>query len=127
MAELLGVAGEAALNQMYWASGAMNSHPQPGLDGLIDFQFSEDQMERHGIFFPIPQLTREHKRALLCDNIARLHGFDVEALAAGIKDDEFSSTANGELPTPYSTTALADAVKTPLPGRKDVGLGLPTG
>lgn len=113
MAGLLGVAGEAALERMYWASGAMNSHPRPGLEALMRFQFTEDQMERHGIFFPIPQLTHEHKRALLGGNIARLHGLDVEALAADIKDDEFAMQPGAELPTPYSTASVAGAVMTP--------------
>jgi predicted TIM-barrel fold metal-dependent hydrolase len=113
LAGILGVAGEAALERLYWSSGAMNSHPQPGLDALMKFQFTEDQLERHGIFFPIPQLTHEHKRALLGGNIARLHGLDMDALAAGIKGDEFDGGHEAELPIPWSTTSVADAVQTP--------------
>jgi predicted TIM-barrel fold metal-dependent hydrolase len=117
LAGLLGVAGEAALDRIYWASGAMNSHPQPGLEAFMNFQFTEEQMERHGIFFPIPQLTHEHKRAILGGNIARLHGLDVDALAEGIKGDEFAMEPGAPLPTPYSTTSLAGAVQTPFPVR----------
>jgi predicted TIM-barrel fold metal-dependent hydrolase len=119
LAGLLSVAGEAALERIYWATGAMNSHPRPGLEAFMDFQFTEEQMARKGIFFPIPQLTREHKKAILSGNIARLHGFDVDKLAAGIKDDEF--THHGPLPIPYSTTPLKDAVMTPLPEAARVG------
>jgi predicted TIM-barrel fold metal-dependent hydrolase len=119
LAGLLSVAGEAALERIYWATGAMNSHPRPGLEAFMDFQFTEEQMARKGIFFPIPQLTREHKKAILSGNIARLHGFDIDKLAAGIKDDEF--THHGPLPIPYSTTPLKDAVMTPLPEAAGVG------
>jgi predicted TIM-barrel fold metal-dependent hydrolase len=115
LAALLGVAGEDALNRIYWSTGAMNSHPRPGLEAFLDFQFTEEQMARHGIFFPIPQLTREHKAAILSGNIARLHGWNVDDLAAGIKGDEFDAAQQGPLPTPYSTTPLKDAVMTPLP------------
>jgi predicted TIM-barrel fold metal-dependent hydrolase len=121
LAALLGVAGEDALNRIYWSTGAMNSHPRPGLEGLMNFQFTDDQRDRHGIFFPIPQLTLDHKRAILSENIARLHGWDVDVLAAGIKGDEFDMAADSVLPAPYSTTAMKDFVVTPLPGMADVG------
>ena len=92
----------------------MNCHPLAGLEPFMDFQFTEETMESQGLFFPIPQLTHEHKRAILGGNIARLHGLDIDQLAAGIKDDEFA-TDSAELPAPYSTTSMADAVQTPLP------------
>jgi hypothetical protein len=116
LAGLLGVAGEAALDRIYWSSGAMNSHPRPGLENLMTFQFTEEQMARHGIFFPIPQMTLDHKRAILSGNIARLHGFDIDAIAAGIKGDEFEMTEGAPLPTPYSTSSMKDNVLTPFPG-----------
>lgn len=115
LAGLLGVAGEAALDRLYWSSGAMNSHPRPGLEAFMSFQFTEEQLERHGIFFPIPQLTLEHKKAILHGNIARLHGWDVNSLAAGIKGDEFEINEGDKLPIPYSTTSVKDAVMTPFP------------
>jgi predicted TIM-barrel fold metal-dependent hydrolase len=128
LAGLLSVAGEAALDRIYWASGAMNCHPRPGLEAFMDFQFTEEQMERYGIFFPIPQLTHEHKRKLLGGNLARLHGLDISELAQGIVDDEFATDPDAPLPTPYSTTALANAVTTPFDparaaGRSVVGAG----
>ncbi len=115
MAGIMSVGGEGVVERMYWGSGAMNCHPRPGLEAFIDFQFPEELLERTGTFFPPPQLTLEHKRAILGGNIARLHGFDIDALAANIKDDEFSSTQDNPLPAPYSTTTLADAVKEPFP------------
>jgi predicted TIM-barrel fold metal-dependent hydrolase len=115
LAALLGVAGEAALDRIYWASGAMNSHPRPGLEALMNFQFTEDQMARNGIFFPIPQMTEQHKQGILGGNIARLHGWDIDTLAAGIKGDEFEMAPDARLPIPYSTTTMSAAVVTPLP------------
>ena len=113
LAGVMSVAGEAAIDRMYWASGAMNCHPRPGLEAFIDFQFPQELLDRVGTFFPPPQLTREHKRKILGENLARLHGFDLDALAANIAGDEFSATQDGTLPAPYSTTTLADAVKEP--------------
>jgi predicted TIM-barrel fold metal-dependent hydrolase len=125
LAGMLGVAGEPALERMYWGSGAMNCHPQPGLDALMKFQFTEDQLERYGIFFPIPQLTHEHKRAILGENIARLHGLDPAALAAGIEGDEFTMEAGAPLPKPYSTTSVDGAVRTPLGSGAGAGAQAP--
>lgn len=116
LAGLLSIAGEAAIDRMYWGSGAMNCHPRPGLEAFLDFQFSEETMDTEGIFSPVPQLTHEHKRAILGGNIARLHDLDIDALAAGIKDDEFARDSGDELPAPYSTTTLADAVLEPAAG-----------
>jgi predicted TIM-barrel fold metal-dependent hydrolase len=110
---LMSIAGEGAIDRMYWASGAMNCHPRPGLEAFMTFQFTDEQRERIGTFFPIPQLTDEHRRKMLGENLARLHGLDIAKLADGIKDDEFSGTQDAELPTPYSTTSMADAVMTP--------------
>jgi predicted TIM-barrel fold metal-dependent hydrolase len=125
MAALLGVAGEAAIDRIYWASGAMQCHPQPGLDALIDFQFTDEQMETHGLFFPIPQLTREHKQKLLGGNIARLHGLDIGSLAKAIEGDEFAGKSAEGFPPPWSTTSVADAVLppgAPAPGITSVGV-----
>jgi predicted TIM-barrel fold metal-dependent hydrolase len=107
LAGLLSVAGEAGIDRMFWASGTNNCHARPGLEAFMDFQFTEDQLRRFGLFAPIPQLTLEHKRAILGGNLARLHGLDIDALGAAIADDEFSqATANG-LADPYSTTTMA--------------------
>jgi uncharacterized protein len=115
LAGVLSVAGEGAVSRMYWGSGAMNCHPRPGLEAFMDFQFPDELIDRSGTFFPIPQLTHEHKRAILGGNLARLHGFDLDALKASIADDEFAAAQDGPLPAPYSTTSLAGAVKQPLP------------
>lgn len=109
-AGLLNIGGEAALSRMMWGSGAMNCHPRPGLEAFMEFQFSDELLERSGFFTPVPKLTHEHKRALLGGNAARLYGLDIDAMAARIKGDEFSQATADGLAAPYSTTGVADAV-----------------
>ena len=116
-AGLLSIAGEGAIQKMFWASGAMNSHPRSGLEAFMDFQFTAEQMDRQGLFFPVPQLTHEHKRAILGGNLARLHGFDVDTLAANIAGDEFAQDSGAELPVPYSTTSVSNDIMTPFSER----------
>jgi predicted TIM-barrel fold metal-dependent hydrolase len=110
MAGLLSVGGEPAISRLFWASGAMNCHARPGLEAFLDFEFTDEVLDRSGMFAPVPQLTREHKRMMLGGNLARLHGLDIATLAARIEGDEFSRDAGAEWPAPYSTTVLADAV-----------------
>lgn len=116
LASLLGIAGEAGLERMFYGSGANNCHARPGLEAFARFQFTEDQLRRHGLFGPIPQLTTEHKRAILGGNVARRHGFDIDALQAAIADDEFSQATAQGLAEPYSTTTLAGKTKTRFTG-----------
>jgi uncharacterized protein len=107
LAGLLSVAGEAGIQRMFWASGANNCHARPGLDAFVDFQFTDSQMQRNGLFGPVPQLTRAHKRAILGENLARHYGLDIPTLQAAIEDDEFSQATADGLAEPYSTTTLA--------------------
>lgn len=79
----------------------------------MTFQIPEETRERVGTFFEIPQITEEHRRKMLGENLARLHNLDIAKLAEAIKDDEFADTQGRPLPTPYSTTPLAAAVRTP--------------
>jgi predicted TIM-barrel fold metal-dependent hydrolase len=108
-AGLLSVGTEAAIDRLLWATGSMNYHARPQLEAMMNFQMPDDLLEE-GIFWPVPQITEEHKRKILGENAARLHGLDIEQLKARIEGDEFSvSQADGLLPA-YSTTALADKV-----------------
>lgn len=109
MAGLITVGTEAAIDQMIWASGATNYHPQCQLEAFLDFQMPEDLLQK-GNFWPIPQFTTEHKRKILGENAARLYGLDIDELKANIADDEFSESQSRGLAAPYSTTELADKV-----------------
>ncbi len=110
LAGLLSVGGEAAIDRIFWSSGAMNCHARPGLEAFMDFQFADELLDRSGFFAPVPQLTREHKRKILSGNLARLLDLDVDVLAQRIAGDEFSRAPGSDLPAPYSTTPLAHAV-----------------
>jgi predicted TIM-barrel fold metal-dependent hydrolase len=110
LAGLLKVGGEAALSRIFWSSGAMTAHPREGLEAFMEFEFSEEMLDRSGLFGPVPQLTHELKRAVLGGNLARLYGFDVHQLAERIADDEFVRDTASGLHAPYSTTSLKDAV-----------------
>jgi hypothetical protein len=59
-----------------------------------------------------PSLTLEHKQQILAGNIARPHGFRVNAPRGVHQDYEFRGAADEEPPPPYRTAALAEAVKT---------------
>ncbi|MBS1678847.1 MAG: amidohydrolase family protein [Actinobacteria bacterium] len=115
-AQLLSVTGEAGLERMFWSSGTNNCHARPGLEALMDFQLTDEQRSRSGLFTPIPAITHEHKRALLGGNLARLHGLDIETLGAAIADDEFSRATAGGLADPYSTTTMAGKTLHEFPG-----------
>jgi predicted TIM-barrel fold metal-dependent hydrolase len=115
LAGLISVGGEEVIDRIYWGSGAMNCHPRIGLELFTQFEFPAEIVEGSGTFFPVPQLTHEHKRMILGGNIARLHDLDIPALAARIEDDEFSTTRERELPIPYSTTTVAGHTITPFP------------
>jgi uncharacterized protein len=106
---MLHVGGEAALSRIIWGSGAINCHPRPSLEAFRDFTFTEQQLDRSGLFGPIPQLTHEHKRAILGGNAARLYGLDLDALVAATVDDEFAVATRDGLAPAYTTTAFADA------------------
>ena len=113
LAGLLAVGGEAALSRIIWGSGAINCHPRPGLEAFRDFTFSDELIERTGLFAPIPRLTHEHKRAILGGNAARLYGLDLDALVRATEGDRFAAATRDGLAAPYSTTSFRDAVLVP--------------
>lgn len=110
---LVDIGGEAMLDRLLWSTGAMQIHPRLCLEAFERFTFPEDLLGSKGMFAAVPQITDDHKRKILGENYARMHGLDIEALKAGIADDEFSREPNESLPKPYSTTTLADKVLAP--------------
>lgn len=110
-ATIIGVAGEAALDKMFWSSAAMAAHPQPQLEAFWDFQFPDEIVEEGGTFTGIPQITEEHKRKILGQNYIDFMDIDLEARKDEIENDEFSDrTRDDGLADGYETTASADAV-----------------
>jgi predicted TIM-barrel fold metal-dependent hydrolase len=114
LAGLMHVGGESVLDRIVWASGASNCHPRPTLEAMAQFELPEDVRTKYGAFFPVPQLTDEHRRKMLSENYARLHGLDIPALQAAIADDEFSRAKADGLAAPWSTTPLRDSVVAPV-------------
>ena len=53
-------------------------HPQWALEAFWNFELPRDIVEERGY----PQLTEQAKRKILGENLARLHGIDVEAKKA---------------------------------------------
>ncbi|MBS1845342.1 MAG: amidohydrolase family protein [Actinobacteria bacterium] len=109
LASLLHIGGEPVLDRLCWGTGTMQYHPRPCLEAFEAFEFDDRTREEFGLFTPIPQLTKEHKRKILGENYARMHGMDIDALKRGIADDEFDFDP-AHPPAPYSTTSVADKV-----------------
>ena len=74
-------------------------HPQWALKAFWDFQMPQDLTDGYGY----PQLTPEIKKKILGENLARLHGIDVEAKKAEIANDEFAKRRANGLAAPWST------------------------
>jgi predicted TIM-barrel fold metal-dependent hydrolase len=56
-------------------------HPQWALEELWNFKLPADIVEERGY----PQLTKQAKRKILGENLARLHGIDVDAKRAQLR------------------------------------------
>lgn len=110
LVDLMHVGGMPVLDRIMWGTGTTLAHPRPAIEAFLDFQIPEDMLEGAGLLGPLGPLTDEHKRNILGANLARLHGFDIDTLRAGIADDEFSRTPGVPLPEPYSTTSKAQQI-----------------
>ena len=77
-------------------------HPQWALKAFWDFQMPEDLIQGYGY----PQLTPEIKKKILGENLARLHGIDVEAKKKEIESDDFSKRQASGLAGAWSSAGL---------------------
>ncbi|CAB4819714.1 MAG: amidohydrolase family protein [Actinobacteria bacterium] len=107
---MMHVGGEAMLERMLWATGAMQGHPRLQLEAFSGFVFPEHLLEEYGLFGPLPQLTDMHRGMILGENAARLYGLDIDSLSRNIDSDEFSRDAGVPVASPYSTTSVANRV-----------------
>ena len=73
-------------------------HPQWALKAFWEFEMPQDLTDGYGY----PQLTPEIKRKILGENLARLHGIDVEAKKKEIAGDDFSKRQAAGLAAPWS-------------------------
>jgi len=109
--DLLSVAGPDLLKRLVWGTGAMFAHPRPALEAFLEFQLPEDMLEGAGFLRPIDQLTSENKADILGRNYARMHGWDIDVLAANIGDDEFTRAPGAPLSAPYTTGSKAAEIQ----------------
>lgn len=109
--DLLSVGGPDVLKRLVWGTGTMLHHPRPTIEAFLDFQFPEDMLETSGLLGPLPQLTKEDKADILANNYARMHGWDVEKLRAGIGTDQWSRGPGEPLADPYTTGSKADEIQ----------------
>ena len=110
---LAALVGDGIYDRMFWASGAMSYHPRASLEAFETFEFPQNMLDEAGLIAPVSQITPEHKRKILGENYARVHGIDIEARKAAIADDEFSRARAEHLDAaPYSTTSIADQMAT---------------
>ena len=75
-------------------------HPQWALKAFSEFQMPQDLTDGYGY----PQVTAEIKRKILGENLARLHGIDIEAKKAEIANDEFAQRRANGLATAWSSS-----------------------
>lgn len=95
LAEMLAV---GAADRILWGTGGSVGHPQPLLERFWDLTFTDEILETTGA----PQLTREIKTKILGENVARLHGIDLDRLRKVVLDEDLQGD---ELIEPWSAAA----------------------
>jgi predicted TIM-barrel fold metal-dependent hydrolase len=102
--DLLKVGGMPIMDRLIWASGCCLAHPRATIDAFCRYQIPEDLLQDAGLFGPITQITDQHKRNILANNYARVHGLDIEAIKKSIAHDEFAQARRANpSPEPWST------------------------
>jgi hypothetical protein len=106
------VGGSDMLERMFWGTGGTLAHNQPALEAFEAFQFPQELLDKAGLFKPIRQLTEQDKSNMLSGTFARLHGLDLAAIKAGVKDDEFARPEGAAPAAPFSTLSNASPGET---------------
>ena len=91
--------------RIVWGTGATAIHPGPLVAAFDAFEFSEQLMREQGYV----ELTDQIKRDIFAGNFARMHGLDLDELAAGIRDDELALTLAAGPVAPWSGLRRAAA------------------
>lgn len=94
-------------DRIIWGTGCMGSHPRPLLEAFWNLEMPRDLVEGYGM----PELTKEIKAKILGKNFARLHGLDLDTIAAAIPEDEFSGRSEFAEPWSRSTTSIPRLVQ----------------
>ena len=72
--DLLKVGGMDMLDRFVWATGCSLAHPRATIDAFCRYEIPEDLLQDAGLFGPLSQITDDHKRNILANNYARVHG-----------------------------------------------------
>jgi hypothetical protein len=73
-------------DRILFATGCALGHPEPVLRRFMEFEMPEDLLNGYGY----PEVTPEIKRKILGQNMARLHGLDIDQIKRRIQDDPWS-------------------------------------
>lgn len=95
ISNLLKLPGENGVEQVIWGTGASFAHPQLLLEAFWDMDYPEFDG-----YFDTFTLTNKHKKKILGENYANMHGINMDNLKSQISDDEFSK--RDSLATPFS-------------------------
>ena len=88
--------------RIFWGTGCSFTHPRPLLEAFEAFQIPPDMVESYGY----PELTTEMKADILGRNFARVHGLDLDALAAQVREDDIDRRKREEgMKEPWSALA----------------------
>ncbi len=85
-------------DRILYATGCAVNHADPILREFMAFEMPEDLCDGHGY----PQLTAEIKHKILGENMARLHGINIEEVKSRIKDDRWSRLRSKGKAEPWS-------------------------
>lgn len=92
-------------DRILWATGTSAMHARPQVERFWDFEMPEDLIEGYGY----PEVTREIKAKILGQNFASLHGLDLAAELAKVKDDTFSTIRRDGYLQPWSHAPVLQA------------------
>jgi uncharacterized protein len=85
--------------KIIFSDGCMFAHSQPVIEGIMNFQFTDETCEGYGV----GKLTDADRALILGGNYARIIGLDIEAAKAKIADDEFAQARRETgIQPPYS-------------------------
>lgn len=85
-------------DKILFSSGCVLNHPEPIIKAFLAFEMPEDLREGYGY----PELTLDIKKKILGENIAKLHGIDIDLVKEKIKNDKWSLMRSQGKPEPWS-------------------------
>jgi len=84
--------------RIFWGTGCSFTHPRPLLEAFARFEMPQNMVEGYGY----PELTDDAKADILGRNFARVHGLDIDELAAAVQGDEIEQRKADGFKEPWS-------------------------